>query len=102
MHPFALMPSLTESRASRRRARRAAIAVVAGLLALPGTKAFGDQPHSHLAGGHAGVHYQPTATPAPENGGGGVDWEVAAIAAATVLTVGGLTLPQRRRPRTVT
>ena len=122
MHPF----TLTESRASRRRARRAAIAVVAGLLTIPGTQAFADPPqqqfrtphphvrgpqgwhqseaakHATLPGGHAGVHDVATAAPATDGGGTSVDWEIPAIIAASVLTAGGLALTQRRRVGTVT
>jgi|tagenome__1003787_1003787.scaffolds.fasta_scaffold19282861_1 hypothetical protein len=122
MHPF----TVTESRASRRRARRAAIAVVAGLLAIPGTKAFADPPqqqfrtphphvrgpqgwhqseapkHATLPGGHAGVHYVAAAEPTADDGGTSVDWEIPAIIAASVLTAGGLVLTQRRRVGTAT
>lgn len=122
MHPF----TVTESRASRRRARRAAIAVVAGLLTIPGTQAFADPPqlqfetpqphvrgpqgwhqseaakHATLPGGHAGVHYVATAAPAADGGGASVDWAIPAIIAASVLTAGGLALTQRRRVGTAT
>ena len=125
MHPFALH-NITESRASRRRARRAAIAVVAGLLTIPGTQAFADPPqvqfraphphvrgpqgwhqsetqkHSTLPGGHAGVHYVTATAPAPESDGASVDWAIPAIIAASVLTAGGLALTQRRRVGTAT
>jgi hypothetical protein len=123
MHPFALH-NITESRASRRRARRAAIAVVAGLLAVPGTKAFADPPqlqfrtphvrgphgwhqsaarHATLPSSHAMVHHQVAAAePVPADGGASVDWEIPAIVAASVLTAGGLAMTQRRRVRTAT
>lgn len=125
MHPFALH-NITESRASRRRARRAAIAVVAGLLAVPGTKAFADPPqlqfrapHPHVRGpqgwhqsqaprhatlpsSHAMVHEVTAAEPVPADGGASVDWEIPAIVAASVLTAGGLAMTQRRRVGTAT
>jgi hypothetical protein len=64
MHPFALTQyprgvAVTRSRSSRRRARRAAIAVVVGLLGTGTGQAFADPPqvqfHPHLPGSHANV-----------------------------------------------
>jgi hypothetical protein len=67
MHPLALISyprgaSVLRSRSSRRRARRAAIAVVVGLLGAGTGQAYGDPPqyklHQHLPGSHANVHRQ--------------------------------------------
>jgi hypothetical protein len=67
MHPLALISyprgvSVTRSRSSRRRARRAAIAVVVGLLGAGAGQAHADPPqykfHQHLPGSHANVHRQ--------------------------------------------
>jgi len=117
MHPF----TLTESRASRRRARRAAIAVVTGLLTIPSTQAFADPPqqqfrtpHPHVRGpqgwhqwqaprhatlpsSHAMVHQVPAAEPVPADDGTSIDWEIPAIIAASALAAGGLAVTQRRR-----
>jgi hypothetical protein len=70
MHPLALTSyprrvTLTPTRSSRRRARRAAIAVVAGLLGAGAGvgQAHADPPqhqfHGHLPGSHANVHQLP-------------------------------------------
>jgi len=65
MHPFALTSyprrvAVTPTRSSRRRARRAAIAVVVGLLGTGAGQAFADPPQmqfrAHLPGSHAMVH----------------------------------------------
>jgi hypothetical protein len=65
MHPLALTSyprgvAVTRSRSSRRRARRAAIAVVVGLLGAGAGQAYADPPqykfHQHLPGSHANVH----------------------------------------------
>jgi hypothetical protein len=131
MHPFALTQyghTITESRSSRRRKRRAAIAVVAGLLALPGGQAFADPPQlqfrehpkpqvlgpqgwhqpapTHLPSGHhvTGGRTVPDSAPAAtaDDGGTSVDWEIPVIVAASLLTAGGIALTQRRRVRTAT
>jgi hypothetical protein len=115
MHPLAL-PHLAETRSSRRRARRAVIAVVAGLLATPATQAFADpmvqgpagwhQPApTHLPSGHhvTGGRTIPEAPVARATADGtSADWEIPAAVAAAAALVGGLTLTQRRRPRMVT
>jgi hypothetical protein len=65
MHPLAVTSyprrvTLTPTRSSRRRARRAAIAVVVGLLGAGTGQAHADPPqyqfHAHLPGSHANVH----------------------------------------------
>ena len=65
MHPITLTRysrsvAVTRSRSSRRRARRAVIAVVAGLCAAGSGQAFADPPqnqveHPHLPGSHASI-----------------------------------------------
>jgi hypothetical protein len=66
MHPLALTTyprrvAVTRSRSSRRRVRRAAIAVVVGLLGAGAGQAYADPPqhtfHQHLPGSHANVHH---------------------------------------------
>jgi hypothetical protein len=129
MHPLAITQyghTVTESRSRRRRKRRTAIAVVAGLLAVPGGQAFADppqqqfrshpQPHvrgpqgwhqaapTHLPSGHHVTGGRTIPDPAPaavaDDGGTNVDWEIPVIVAASLLTAGGLALTQRHRVRT--
>jgi hypothetical protein len=100
MHPFALTTyprrvAVTPTRSSRRRARRAAIAVVVGLLGTGTGQAFADPPqvqfHKHLPGSHAMVH-QHTVTRTVDTVRGPRQWHEA-VGRSHAPVTGGLTQP---------
>jgi hypothetical protein len=125
MHPLALISyprgvTAVRSRSSRRRARRAAIAVVVGLLGAGAGPAHADPPR-HLPGSHANVHQhtdwnsvgpaQPFGGPvtggrtlpvaAPSDGGSFDAWPAVLIATLAAL-LGAAALTRRHRPPTTT
>jgi|SRR5690242_12992614 len=132
MHPLAVTSyprrvTLTPTRSSRRRARRAAIAVVVGLLGAGTGQAYADPPqykfHQHLPGSHANVrqhsdwgsvgaprpfdHHIPATggrtvpVGSPSDGGSFDAWPGALIVAAAGL-LGAVTLARRHRMPTAT
>ena len=104
MHPITLTTygrTVVYSRTSRRRARRAVIAVVVGLIAGGSGQAFADPPQyqseqPHLAGSHANVHMYASPPLSPDRGGSaGFDWPIVILVSA--LPSAALVIVHRRR-----